>query len=255
MRGPNRRAALETVRATLAADYSCQPDDLTSGEVTIVEAREMNGRRRFPFRANFFALLTMGHGVVVACSAEHLAWAKTNLRLSPPGRLFEVSTLAMISNFVVQDGQRLGGPYLQYVCSSDTFYAAPAPTGFRLELFERERMQEAFAFTGFHNALSYRLENPRPDMIAVAAWHEQQVIGMAGVSADNDELWQIGVNVEPAFWGMGIGKALVSRATEAILEHDKTPYYATGIANIASGNTARSVGYQLAWTDAYVRDL
>jgi predicted GNAT family acetyltransferase len=243
------------VRATLAADYACQPEDLTSGEVTIVEAREVSGRRRFPFRANFFALLTMGHGVVVACGADRLAWAEANLRQSPPERLFEVSTLAMISNYVVQAGQRLGGPYLQYVCSSDTFRAAPVPTGFRLELFEQEQIQEAYAFTGFHHALSYRLENSRPDVIAVAAWHKQQVIGMAGVSADNDQLWQIGVNVDPTYWGMGIGKALVSRATEAILEHDKTPYYATRITNIASGNTARSVGYQLAWTDAYVRDL
>jgi predicted GNAT family acetyltransferase len=92
-------------------------------------------------------------------------------------------------------------------------------------------------------------------MIAVAAWHNGQVIGLSGVSADSDHLWQVGVTVLPEYQQMGIGKALVSRVTEATLEQGKVPHYATWVANLASSNTAHSVGYWLAWTDVYVYDL
>jgi hypothetical protein len=198
-------------------------------------------------------MTTMGYGVVIACSDDRLPWAEANLCRRTPRELFTIATYALIENLVAQDGQTLAGPALRYVCANDTFCAASAPTGFTLEVFGQEQMAEAYTFTGFPYAVNYRFDHPCPDMIAVVAWHNNQVIGMAGVSADSDQLWQVGVHVKSEYVGMGIGKALVSRATEATLEHDKVPYYATWISNLASSNTARSVGYQLAWTDVYVR--
>jgi len=169
--------------------------------------------------------------------------------------LFSVSTLAQIADFVAVDQQVLLGPNLGYVCGSDSLRVIEVPTGFTLELFERERMAEVYRFVGFTHSLSYRLDHPCPDMIAVAAWHKGRVVGMAGVGADSDQLWQIGVDVAPQYQGKGLGKAMVSRATGAALEQGKVPYYATSITNIRSGNTARSVGYHLAWGETYVRDL
>jgi len=116
-------------------------------------------------------------------------------------------------------------------------------------------MAEVYNFGGYYHALSYRLDDPCPDMIAVLGWRDGQLVGMAGVSADSDELWQIGIEVAPAYQGMELGKALVSRATAAVLEQEKVPYYATSLANMASGNTARSVGYQLAWSDVHARNV
>jgi predicted GNAT family acetyltransferase len=77
---------------------------------------------------------------------------------------------------------------------------------------------------------------------------------VAGASADSDDLWQIGVKVQDAYQGQGIGKALVSRVTAAILAAGKVPYYCTWVGNVLSSNTALSLGYRLAWTEVYVRD-
>jgi GNAT superfamily N-acetyltransferase len=249
------RAAFEAARTTLTAECACQPDDWNRDDVTIVEAREVEGRRRFSWRAKPFHMLTMGHGVVIACSADRLGWAEANLRHQERDELFSISTLAMIAECVAPDQQVLVGPNLGYVCGSDTVRVHEAPTGFTLEVFERERMAEVYRFVGFTHSLSYRLDHPSPDMIAVAAWHKGRVVGMAGVGADSDQLWQIGVDVAPEHQGKGLGRALVSRATGAALEQGKAPYYATSITNIRSGNTARSVGYHLAWSETFVRDL
>lgn len=116
-------------------------------------------------------------------------------------------------------------------------------------------MTEVYLYQGFDHALSYDLNYPRPDVLAVLAWHKGQVVGIAGASADSDQWWQIGIDVVPEHQGVGLGRALVSQATAVILEKGKAPYYTHSISNIRSGNTARSLGYQLAWVDVYVRDL
>src|SRR5690242_17569394 len=96
----DRRTAFEIAHATLAADCACQVSDLTSNELTVVEACEVVGRRRFAFLAKPFTLTTIGNGVVVACNAERMLWAELNLCGMTRDEAFSITTLAMISEFV-----------------------------------------------------------------------------------------------------------------------------------------------------------
>ena len=41
----------------------------------------------------------------------------------------------------------------------------------------------------------------RPDMLAVAAIDGDKIMGMAGASADNKTMWQIGIDVLPKYRG------------------------------------------------------
>jgi predicted GNAT family acetyltransferase len=91
-------------------------------------------------------------------------------------------------------------------------------------------------------------------MLATVARLGGAVVGIAGASADSDQLWQIGVDVRPGQRGRGIGTALVSQLTEAILAEGKVPYYSTLVSNLASTNLALSVGYWMAWTDVYAQE-
>src|SRR6187551_2992522 len=120
----DRRSALEIVHTTLAADCACQVSDLMSEGVTVVEARELVGRRRFPFLAKPFTLMTIGNGVVVACHPERLMWAELNLCGLSRDEVFYISTLAMIADYVGRDRQALAGPHLIYICANDTFRPA-----------------------------------------------------------------------------------------------------------------------------------
>ncbi len=54
-----------------------------------------------------------------------------------------------------------------------------------------------------------------------------------------------GVETLPDYRRRGYAKSVVSGVTETLLPRDITPVYSCSVTNIASANTARSVGYQL----------
>ena len=51
--------------------------------------------------------------------------------------------------------------------------------------------------------------------------------------------------------GRGLGVALTSPATRAVLDQGRVPYYATSVANITSRRTAQSAGFYPCWTTVY----
>jgi predicted GNAT family acetyltransferase len=57
--------------------------------------------------------------------------------------------------------------------------------------------------------------------------------------------------VRAEYRGRGIGKALVSHLTAAVLAEGSVPYYSTKVSNVPSSNVALGVGYWLAWTEVY----
>src|SRR5262249_367472 len=150
--------------------------------------------------------------------------------------------------------QTIAGPHLKFVCATDTFHAAAQPGEVTIELVSQPHLQDLYAYKGFPNALGYQLESQRPDMLATVAWHKQTGIGIAGASADSDQLWQIGIDVLPAYQGRAIGKTLVSQLTAAILAAGKVPYYTTSVSNLRSSNLALGLGYWPAWIEVYARD-
>ena len=251
---PDRATALQRMLQTLAADLACDEADLLGERTCVVEAREATGRRRFPQRASSFAMTTLGRGVVISCSANRLAWARAQLSGLDRGELFATPTLAKIAALVNQDQQSLAGPELKFLCAHNVLRAIPAPASVAIDLVPREQIPQLYAHNGFHNALGYRLDSPRPDVLAAVAWQNETLIGIAGASADNDQLWQIGVDVRAEYRGSGVGKALVSCLTEAILAEGKVPYYSTLVSNLQSSNLALRIGYWLAWIEVYARE-
>ncbi len=198
-------------------------------------------------------MATMGQGAVVTAEAQWLDWAQAELGGLDRDTLFSLKTLLRINAHVSASGQHLSGPDLRYICTSDQLRQLSPPSGVRLELIEQQDIERAYAHPGFHNAVCYTLDNPCPDVLALLAWDGPQMIGMAGASADSAELWQIGIDVLPAYRRSGIGKALVSQLTAAVIAAGAVPYYTTGPANIASANLARSVGYWRAWIEYTTR--
>ncbi len=250
----DRQATLTVVRQTLAADFACAADNFTQAGVFITKAKELPGRRRFPFRPISFAMMSMGASVVITCSADRLAWAQTQLSHLDRNTLFSIATFSRLAILVECDGQVMAGPDPKFICASDTFRPAPTPRDVTIKLVTAARMAELYAHPGFYNALGYQLANPRPDVLATVAYHNRTVIGIAGASADSDDLWQVGVDVLPAYQGRGIGKALVSQLTAAILAEGKVPYYTAALSNLRSSHVALSLGYWLAWLEVYALD-
>lgn len=254
MPGNARRRTQQTLTATLAATFACDPAAWSDERNTIVAAAALPGRLRFPIPSRPFLLASCGAGVVISCHESLLAWAQAEL--APHGRdaLLSLPLLAEIDRHLAPEGQRLHGPLLRFACDEDSFRPAPSPGGITLTLHQGEQIRELYVYRGFDNALEYDHASPRPDMLAVAAWRGQSLVGIAGASADSDELWQVGVDVATAARGAGVGRALVGTLTEAILAVGKVPYYGTAVANLRSAAIALGLGYWLAWTEVFARD-
>ena len=65
MSGRNRYEALQAIRAVLADDCVCDPDDFTRDAVIVTPHELRPHRRRYPVPAVPFIAVTMGTGVVI----------------------------------------------------------------------------------------------------------------------------------------------------------------------------------------------
>ena len=94
-----------------------------------------------------------------------------------------------------------------------------------------------------------------PDMLAVAAFEGDNIMGMAGASADSKTMWQIGINVLPEYRSRSIGKNLVRLLKNEILKRDKIPFYGTVESHIYSQNIAISAGFFPSWAELYSKAI
>mgnify|MGYP003176988671 FL=1 len=83
------------------------------------------------------------------------------------------------------------------------------------------------------------------------AERDGEVAGLAGAAPEGEGLWEMGVDVQPAFRRGGLGAALVSRLAAAILERDVVPFYCASVTNIGSQGVAFRAGLAPAWVSTY----
>ena len=107
-----------------------------------------------------------------------------------------------------------------------------------LQFKDDDRFDEAFCFS-----------EESPDVLAVAAIIDDEIVGMAGASADSSSFWQIGINVNKNFEGRHIASGIVSILKADILQKGIVPYYGTSFSNLASQHVAAKAGFEVAWVE------
>lgn len=122
----------------------------------------------------------------------------------------------------------------------------PVDTGdFTIVRYAAEEIGQFRGDDRFQDALGFCPD--APDMLAVAAFKDGRILGMAGASADSPHMWQIGINVLPEARGQGIAAMLVRLLTNDVLAAGRLPFYGTSIAHLASQRVALSAGFKPAW--------
>ena len=87
------------------------------------------------------------------------------------------------------------------------------------------------------------------DVVAVGAFEGEKLVGLAGAAADCEKMWQIGIDVLPAYRRRGIASALTGRLALEILERGKVPFYCAAWSNIPSVRNATASGFFPAWVE------
>ncbi|MBN2238306.1 MAG: hypothetical protein JW712_00910 [Dehalococcoidales bacterium] len=245
------REALVTAKKTLAVDMACSTEDFDREGIHIYEAKELEGRRKFPFRNPSLVMAAFGKGVVISCNSERVQWARETFGTYSPDYIFSIPALALMEQRVSGDNQAMAGPDLKYVCGDNTFRTVSPPEAVELFLVGEEEVADLYGDSRFLNALGRKYNPDRPRIVSVMAKNGDAIIGIAAASADSDEMYQVGVDTVPGWQGKGVAASMVSLVTQAILDMNKVPYYSTSPNNLASQKTALSAGYKPAWTEVY----
>lgn len=225
----NKAEMLETVRDFVAAHLGCTADDLIKEGTVFVP--------NMTAAAPFLEVATMGKAVIVSASPELLPGAKKLLQGKNRDEIFECP-------FVY-------GQSIYYLPDLREIKRLPLPYGYDYRLLQGREVYELRGITGFENSLAFDENGQIPTRIVFYAVKDGKIAGLAGASFESEKMWEVGVDVKPAFRQGGLAAALVSHLTMTILEQGVIPFYCASVTNIGSQAVAHRSGFIPAWVSSY----
>ena len=92
-------------------------------------------------------------------------------------------------------------------------------------------------------------ERKHLDVLGAGAYDEGKLVGLAGCSADCEDMWQIGVDVLPEYRRQGIASSLTAGLAKEIMSRGKVPFYCSAWSNVRSVRNAIKSGFIPAWVE------
>lgn len=234
----------------LGIDLCCSAEDFFKYENTVTLPELHSGRRVFTDKPHFFRAASMGMGAVICADKQIEPYARLLAAEKTGPEICEASTIAALNRELFSHGYCIG-IFNQYYLPCTPYRISSRHQGYSLAVFEGENIKELYQYKGFNNALLYKNEGERRDIIVVCAVNGLRIMGMAGASNDSSTMAQIGIDVLPEFRGMGVGAALVTACTSEVFRSGYVPYYGTWSGNIMSQRLAASCGYKPAWCEMF----
>ena len=243
-----REDMLRTAMAQSARDLNCEAGDFLKPEPVLSPGGLGPRAKRYyrePIACNF---VSYGSNVVVSVRDEYRSIAEAYVNEFAFYRCFETPAICQLNDRLAPFGQQVRFMAEYWLPRTD----AIKPLDCRYELRVLEPADFASLYLPeWHNALCEERKNL--DMLSVGAYDGSALAGLAGCSADADDMWQIGVDVLPAYRGRGIASTLTSRLALEIFARGKVPFYCCAWSNIPSARNAIRSGFAPAWVEMTVK--
>ena len=123
--------------------------------------------------------------------------------------------------------------------------------GYELRVLHKEDFADLYV-KQWSNCLTFH--DRERDLLAVGAYDNDKLIGLAGCSSDCEMMYQIGVDVLPKYRRKGIASAVTSKLALEILALGKVPFYCAAWSNIKSVRNAIKSGFRPAWVELTARN-
>jgi len=131
----------------------------------------------------------------------------------------------------------------------------PPKADFDIVILHGRDVETLYEDKRFGHALDYVAESEtKHDVLAVAGYINNSIIGVAAASNNYETMWAVGIDVLPEHRNKGVAAVLTSVITNEVLKKGIVPYWYCGWSNIASRNTAINSGYKSAWVTIGVED-
>lgn len=230
----------------LALDYCCSEEAVQDKANHFTEYVPLGGRRMFEESADgcFLKIAVFGGKLLVTGQKDMVAALEEKFGDMGGEWFMDAAALSCIDRMIGVYGWRIEQVHEFYTSDQKKLLSTE---GFELRWYERdeivqfkgdERFAEAFAF-----------DENAPDVLGVAAFKDDRIMGMAGASADSPLLWQIGVNIMEDCEKKGIGSMLVTALKNEVLDRGFLPYYGTAMSHLASKRVALKAGFLPAWVE------
>ena len=239
---------LRIAMAQSAEDIGCSAEDFLSDQSSVVPLTLGANAKKYyklPIGCSF---ISYGNNVVAAAAAELLDAVKAYVGRYEFCHCFETPNMHWLNGELAPFGQTVC--FMAEYFLPDLNSLTRLPCRYALRLLEKPDLEDLY-LPAWSNALCR--DRKHLDMLGVGAYDGGKLIGLAGCSADAEEMWQIGVDVLPEYRKKGIASAVTSTLAAEILERGKVPFYCAAWSNIRSVRNALKSGFLPAWVEMTVK--
>ena len=241
---------LYTAMRQSAEDIGCSPDDFLSDRNIVIPIRRGRNARRYLEDPIPAAFVSYGSNVVAAASEDILDTVREYTARFTFYHLFETPNLHWLDNRLAPDGYAVC--FMAEYFLPVTAQLPVPPCSFPMRVLGPSDFEGLYV-PEWSNALCR--DRRHLDVLGVGAFDGENLIGLAACSADCDSMWQIGVDVLPAWRRNGIAAALTAKLAREILERGRVPFYCCAWSNIRSVRTALRSGFRPAWAEMTVKPV
>ena len=239
-----------------AIDCHCAPEDFLRSEHVVVHSTPDDRARRYLSLPLACDLVSYGSNIVASVVPELEDDVRAYINRYEIEHCFETPNLYTLNEALAPHGQRVCFMAEYFLPRVELLHTPKIP--YEMRLLAPPDFDELYLPQWSHALCAPRREL---DILGVGAYHQGQLIGLAGCSRDCDTMWQIGIDVLPEYRGQGVATALTSRLAQEILARGKVPFYCAAWCNVRSVRTALASGFRPAWveitakSDAFIRTM
>jgi GNAT superfamily N-acetyltransferase len=239
----------EEIRGTAlnqsAADHGCSPEDFAAEDLRIFPAGIRPGARVWVKQPAILDVTTYGTNAVITCREELTEGVRSLFAPEPEfWQLFAAEGITALNGLLAALGARMRYMTCSFLPDPDELARFGGSCPFRVRLLGEKDFQNLYR-PEWSDALSPTRKEL--DRIAAGAYDGDKLVGLAGASEDCRTMWQIGINVLPAYRNQGTAAVLVNLLAREILEEGIVPFYSAVWANVRSVKTAVRAGFRSAW--------
>lgn len=238
------KEVLQIAMTQSAIDANCSPDDFLKRENVVVESiKNVNARTYLdlPLYCNF---ISYGNNVVASTDLQFADVARSYMDKYPKEHCFETPNMHVINHELLKRDMQIC--FMAEYFLPDVNVLTELECKYELKVLEPDDFVDLYK-AEWSNALC---ENRKHlDVLAVGAYMDNRLIGLAGCSADCAAMWQIGIDVLPEYRQQGVASALTSRLAIETLKRGIVPFYCCAWSNIRSARNAIKSGFRPAWVE------
>lgn len=231
-----------------ACDCNCQPEDfMKDTNVVVLSKKHPEARCYLPLPLEC-GLVSYGNNIVAQVSWRTKEAVTSYINRFPAMRCFETPAMYVLNEGLEQYGLKVC--FMAEYFLPDVTRLKKLDCEYELRLLHASDFEELYTKEWSNALCSDRKEK---DVLGVGAYDGDKLIGLAGCSADCEMMWQIGVDVLPAYRKRGIASALTSCLACEVIDLGKVPFYCAAWSNIKSVRNAVKSGFRPAWVELTAR--